>query len=414
MKVKRVCVIGMGYIGLPTATLIASRGFSVTGVDVKQEVVNTINQGKIHIVEPDLDWQVKRVVESGHLTAVLSPVEADVFVIAVPTPFKGDHQPDITYVEKATLAIAPFLREGNLVILESTSPVGTTEHIASLIDEARPDLKQTGGLFIAYCPERVLPGQIMRELIENDRIVGGIDAESTQKVADFYRLFVTGKVVETSARTAEMTKLTENSFRDVNIAFANELAMVCEELNVNVWDVIAMANLHPRVNILRPGPGVGGHCIAVDPWFIVAQAPQQARIIRQAREINDSMPDRVVQKVKDALGQKGLTVERATIACLGLAYKANVDDMRESPAVQVTERLAHLGTHRLLAVEPHVTALPAELEGLSNVQLSSLDEALERSDLVVILVDHNDFKDKFRAVQLDVPVVDTRGIVAVK
>ena len=341
---EKVCVVGLGYIGLPTASLLATKGFQVYGIDVNESAVEMINSGKVHIYEPDLDIMVKAAVQSGNLKAGIVPETSDIFILAVPTPFKDDHKPDLTYVEQATKTIAPYIKPGDLVILESTSPVGTTEKVTEWILEEREDLTVTeeinsnkGVFFVAHCPERVLPGHILRELVENDRIIGGINQNSTKKTVDFYKKFVKGKILETNARTAEMAKLTENSFRDVNIAFANELSMICDELNINVWELIGLANRHPRVNILQPGPGVGGHCIAVDPWFIVDAAPEQAKLIHTARQVNDYKPGYVIDKIRE----KADKFKNPIIACLGLAFKANIDDLRESPSVEIVEYLAN-------------------------------------------------------------------------
>jgi UDP-N-acetyl-D-mannosaminuronic acid dehydrogenase len=429
---EKVCVVGLGYIGLPTAALLAANGFTVRGVDVRDDVVETINQGAIHIHEPDLDVLVKDVVKSGALQAATEPAAADVYILAVPTPFSEGFVPDLSYVEAATRAIAPFLAAGNLVILESTSPVGTTDKIGDWLRELRPDLSipqaaslrprngasveadagENGAesLYLAHCPERVLPGQILRELIENDRIVGGIDAASSDKAHDFYSRFVTGEVFRATARAAELAKLSENSFRDVNIAFANELSMICEQLDIDVWEVIALANRHPRVNILQPGPGVGGHCIAVDPWFIVNAAPERAHLIRTAREVNDSKPHHVLDRIREeihTLKQSGH--ERPVVACLGLAFKADVDDLRESPAVEIVADLAKEHVGRLLAVEPYVESLPQTLAG-RGVELVELERALEEANLLVVLVNHSQFKAVDPARLQDKIIIDTRGI----
>lgn len=400
---EKVCVIGLGYIGLPTASLLASKGFTVHGVDVNSRVVETINQGKIHIQEPDLDILVKDAVNSGKLTANLEPNSADVFIIAVPTPFKAGYTPDISYIEAATKSLAPCLVRSNLVILESTSPVGTTEKIEKWIHEINPDI---GEVRIAYCPERVLPGQILKELVVNDRIVGGLDVRSTEKAAIFYEKFVTGEVLRTDARTAELAKLTENAFRDVNIAFANELSLICDRLHINVWELIELANRHPRVNILKPGPGVGGHCIAVDPWFIVDSAPKEARLIRTAREVNDSKPHHVVGQIKAAIEK----INKPIIACLGLAYKANIDDLRESPAIEIVQALAKDIEQVVFVVEPHIESLPPSLDIIGNIKLVDLQLALDKADIVVILVDHKVFVNIDRKRLADKTVIDTRGI----
>jgi UDP-N-acetyl-D-mannosaminuronic acid dehydrogenase len=387
MEYEKICVIGLGYIGLPTAALLAAKGHPVRGVDVKREAVDTINQGRIHIKEPDLDVLVKAAVQSGNLTAHLEPAGADVFMIAVPTPFKAGHKPDMAHVENAARAIAPFVKAGDLVILESTSPVGSTEDIARIITAARPDL---GGekLYFAHCPERVLPGQILKELVGNDRVTGGVDAESTKKAAEFYRGFVSGEVFETDARTAEMCKLTENSYRDVNIAFANELSMICDDLAIDVWELIRLANRHPRVKILQPGPGVGGHCIAVDPWFIVDKSPEKARLIRSAREVNDLKPEWVVEKVlASAAAFRSEKGREPRVSAYGLAFKADVDDLRESPAIRVVRALAgRLATVHVY--EPHVTRLPGDLKDCRNVVLEK-DDGRVAGDIIVILVNHS-------------------------
>ena len=401
----KVCVVGLGYVGLPTASLLANKGFQVRGVDVNPRIVETINRGEIHIHEPDLDVLVTSAVNSGNLTASLSPTSADVFILAVPTPFQDGYVPDISYIEAATQAIAPYLESGNLVILESTSPVGTTEAIGDWLRELRPDL-EADAIYIAHCPERVLPGQILQELIINDRIVGGINPASTDRAAAFYQRFVTGEIVPTQARTAELSKLTENAFRDVNIAFANELSLICQRLHIDVWELRELANRHPRVTILQPGPGVGGHCIAVDPWFIVHSAPEQARLIRTAREVNDSKPHQVVNQVRTATAE----FPQAVIACLGLAYKANIDDLRESPAMAIVRGLAREAVGYLLAVEPHIPRLPASLDSLGNVQLVELDMALQKADIIVLLVDHQVFKEIDREQLQGKTVIDTRGI----
>lgn len=398
MTDKKVCVFGLGYIGLPTASLLATKGFTVHGVDVTQRVVDTINRGDIHIVEPDLDVMVRAAVASGRLRASLEPIEADVFIIAVPTPFKEGHVPDLRYVDAATDALAPCLGSGCLVILESTSPVGTTERVADRLKAARPDLN--GDYRVAHCPERVLPGRILRELVDNDRVVGGVDPVSTKSAADFYRSFVRGEVLETTAKTAEMCKLVENSFRDVNIAFANELSLICDAQGINVWELVSLANRHPRVNILRPGPGVGGHCIAVDPWFIVHSAPDESKLIRRAREINDEKTDWVVERVLE----KANRFRSPVVACLGLAYKPDVDDLRESPALKIFEALrAKLGADAVLAVEPN-------LESSEDLPLVSLNEAIERADVVVGLVGHRGFGSVDPELLKARVVIDTCGV----
>ena len=406
-------MMGLGYIGLPTAAVIARSGSPVTGVDVSRKVVDTINRGAVHIEERDLDALVADMVEKGRLVAATAPVEADVFVIAVPTPFHddGSHTPDISLVLAATEALAPCLRPGNLVILESTSPIGTTETIRDRLKSLRPDLTmpQAGGdsadLAIAYCPERVLPGKILEELVANDRSIGGITPRCAEQAVRFYETFVQGACTPTSAKTAEMVKLVENASRDVSIAFANELSLIADRNGLDVWEVIETANRHPRVNILQPGPGVGGHCIAVDPWFLVHAAPEQARLIRTAREVNDDkalyVQDRAARMLDDAPAAK--------MACLGLAFKPNIDDFRESPALSITAELAQRYGDRIVVVEPHCDGLPKALLDTGAVS-ADLDAALDQCDLVLLLVDH----DEFRLVKADrlagKTVYDTRGI----
>lgn len=395
-----VCVIGLGYIGLPTASLLANCGFQVTGVDVNPHVVETIASGHIHIEEPDLDMMVRAAVAGGHLKASLTPVPADVFVIAVPTPFKDGYQPDLTFTDAAVESVIPHLKNGDLVILESTIPVGTTDAARDLIRKRRTDLKDVR---VAHCPERVLPGQILKELVTNDRIVGGVDSRSAESAQKFYSSFVKGEVLITDARTAELCKLTENSFRDVNIAFANELSMICRKLGIDVWRLIELANHHPRVKILQPGPGVGGHCIAVDPWFIVASVPDQATLIRTAREVNlkktEAVVDEIISHVKPG----------TSVACFGLAFKANVGDLRESPAVEIVEHLASNGVHRINVVEPFVTELPKELAHHKNVHLTDAETAIRESRVLALLVDHKQFQSLSYESRRDKIVIDTRG-----
>ena len=382
-----VVMVGLGYIGLPTAALIASKEIKVTGVDIHQHVVDTINKGEIHIVEPDLDGLVHHVVKEGYLTASTSPVEADVYLIAVPTPFKGDYEPDISYVESATRALLPTLKEGALVIVESTSPVGTTEKMQAVIEAERPEL--AGKIYMAYCPERVLPGNVIYELEHNDRAIGGINTESTEKAVEFYRHFVKGTLHKTNSKTAEMCKLVENSSRDVQIAFANELSMICDEAGINVWELINLANKHPRVNILQPGTGVGGHCIAVDPWFIVSEFPEQAKIIRSAREINNYKTEWAIEKVKSTALQFKIDNGRdAKIACMGLAFKPNIDDLRESPALQVVDTLVNDGFN-VLAVEPNI-------KSHNKYEIYDREDAVEQADIIVYLVAHREFANSER------------------
>lgn len=386
LKKKTVCVVGLGYIGLPTAALLASNNYNVVGVDLNADAVHTINQGRIHIVEPDLDAFVRSAVASGRLKAFTTAQPGDVYMICVPTPFHegtGIPQPNIDYVLAATRGVAGFVKPGDLVILESTSPVGTTEQMAKVLEEAGVDLST---VHIAYCPERVLPGKIMSELVENDRVIGGLTAAATTAVAEFYRTFVHGQVLETEARTAEMCKLTENSFRDVNIAFANELSMICAKEGINVWQLIQLANRHPRVNILQPGAGVGGHCIAVDPWFIVARDPENARLIRSAREVNNSKTVWAIDQIKIAAADAtARTGRKPVIACFGLAFKPDIDDLRESPAVSIVETLLGQG-YNVVAVEPNI-------ETHARFPLAGLDEAVATADVIAVLVKHREFTE---------------------
>ncbi len=410
---EKVCMIGLGYIGLPTASLLATKGFQVHGVDVNTKAVELINQGLIHIYEPDLDVMVKAATQSGNLKASFEPTKADVFILAVPTPFKDQHVPDVSYVEGAAKSIAPYIEPGNLIILESTSPVGTTEKVAQWIRESRPDLvvppsdhkKSEEQIYIAHCPERVLPGQILKELVDNDRIIGGIDKASTERAKKFYQRFVNGEILLTNARTAELAKLTENAFRDVNIAFANELSLICDELHVNVWELIELANHHPRVNILQPGPGVGGHCIAVDPWFIVDAAPEQAKLIHQARLVNDNKPYYILEKLKEKIAK----FKDPAIACFGLAFKKNIDDLRESPAVLIVEEITRFYHNELLVVEPHISELPAKLRE-KNLKLVNTKTALHEADIILMLVDHDDFAEIDKEALNEKIIIDTRGI----
>jgi UDP-N-acetyl-D-mannosaminuronic acid dehydrogenase len=389
---KYICIMGMGYIGLPTAALLANRGYQVHGVDVNQHTIDTINRGEIHIVEPDLDKFVKDAVNNNALTANIEPAISDIFMIAVPTPFHADKLneatnspiPNVDYIVDAIKKIAPYVKSGNLILLESTSPVGTTDMVADILKKEGVNIDS---VFIAHSPERVLPGHIMRELIENDRVVGGINTESTIKAAEFYQTFVEGEVLKTTAKTAEMTKLTENSFRDVNIAFANELSILCDDMDIDVGELILLANRHPRVDILNPGCGVGGHCISVDPWFIVNSANGKAKMIEQARRTNDYKADWVVEKIKsEALIFEKENGREATIACMGLAFKPNIDDLRESPALYITQSLINEGLS-VLAVEPNI-------EKYENIEIIKYQDAYERSDIVVMLVAHHEFLDK--------------------
>ncbi|HEX7907042.1 MAG TPA: UDP-N-acetyl-D-mannosamine dehydrogenase [Paraburkholderia sp.] len=412
MDFETVSVIGLGYIGLPTAAVFAARRKRVIGVDVSQHAVDTINRGAIHIVEPELDMLVHAAVTQGYLRATVTPEPADAFLIAVPTPFSDGYKPDLRFIESASQAIAPVLKKSDLVVLESTSPVGTTEQMAAWMAQLRPDLsfpQQAGeqsDIRIAHCPERVLPGHVIRELVENDRVIGGMTPRCSELARTLYQSFVQGDCILTDARTAEMCKLTENSFRDVNIAFANELSVICDKLDINVWELIRLANRHPRVSILQPGPGVGGHCIAVDPWFIVDSAPEQARLIRTARTVNDDKPRYVIDRVERAARR----FKDPVIACLGLAFKANIDDLRESPALEIAEELSERFAGQVVAVEPNVRVLPPSLEG--KVRLCELSEALLEADIIVILVDHAQFR-RVDPVRFQAKVViDTRGVLA--
>ncbi|MEO2280299.1 UDP-N-acetyl-D-mannosamine dehydrogenase [Pseudoalteromonas pernae] len=410
MQFNRVSVVGLGYIGLPTAAVIASRGIEVIGLDVNQHAVDTINSGGVHIVEPDLDIVVRSAVQAGKLKATTTPEPADAFMVAVPTPFKDNYEADLSYIQAAAKAIAPVIEKGNLVVLESTSPVGATEALAKWLAEYRPELsfpQQKGDeadIKIAHCPERVLPGHVLRELVENDRVIGGMSAVCAQAAVALYKTFVSGECLLTNARTAEMAKLTENSFRDVNIAFANELSIICDKLEIDVWELIKLANRHPRVNILNPGPGVGGHCIAVDPWFIVSSAPDEAKLIRAAREVNDSKPHYVLKQIVEAAEQ----FKRPVVACLGIAFKADIDDLRESPALNITKALSQHDIE-VLVVEPNIDELPKELSDLG-VQLTSIEEALQRANTLAVLVDHKEFKQLEPEVVARKVIVDSRGI----
>lgn len=407
----RVCVVGLGYIGLPTAAIVARSGCQVHGVDVTQDVVDTINRGEIHIEEVDLDGLVQGVVARGLLKASTDVAPADVFIIAVPTPFDANHAPDISYVLAAGEAVATVLKPGDTVILESTSPVGTTEALRDLIAARRPDLRCPGlttdipDLSISYCPERVLPGRILEELTNNDRSIGGITPRCARKALSFYKLFVRGTCVVTDSRSAEMTKLVENAYRDVNIAFANELSIVADTMGLDVWEVIRLANRHPRVNILQPGPGVGGHCIAVDPWFIVHGAPEHTPLIRTARGVNDGKIHHVIARAEALIAAN----PSARVACLGLAFKANIDDFRESPARLVAVTLARKFGARIKVVEPYASELPREFAG-TEAELIDLDTALEQTEILLVLVDHDQFKAVPLAERAGKQVYDTRGI----
>lgn len=412
-------VIGLGYIGLPTAALIASKNRTVIGVDINSTTVDTINAGKILIIEPGLEELVSRVVSEGNFSASTSMKPADVYIIAVPTPFKENHIPDISYIQTVCASLAPVLKKGNVIILESTSPVGTSEKISTWLSSVREDLtfphshSDNSDIRIAYCPERVLPGKVLEELIKNDRVIGGISPQCSQAALEFYDIFVEGQCHTTDAATAELCKLTENSFRDVNIAFANELSLVCDKLKINVWELIQLANHHPRVNILRPGPGVGGHCIAVDPWFIISSAPDETPLIATARKVNDHKPTWVLTKVNESiatyLSEHANKVESdITICCLGLTFKADIDDLRESPALEITTSLAESHRGRTLIVEPNIKRLPEKLINIA--ELKSLDDALKETDIIVILVEHREFKEKISQILRINRIIDTRGL----
>ena len=418
MKIKKISIIGLGYIGLPTAAVFASKKIKVVGVDIGEKIVNTINQGKIHIVENDLESLVRKVVKQGFLRATTKSEPADVFFITVPTPFKGKKfKPDLSFVMNACKSISPNLKKGNLVVLESTSPVGTTEKISNWLAKARPDLTfphthgEKSNIRIAYCPERVLPGKILYELVHNDRVIGGMTSKCSEVTSKVYKLFVKGKFDITNPRTAEMSKLTENSFRDVNIAFANELSIICDKLNINVWELVKIANLHPRVNILQPGPGVGGHCIAIDPWFIVNKTSADARLIRLARQINDQKLDWVVKKVKKEVAnylEKNSTkkIKNVTIGCFGITYKPNIDDIRESPALKITKKIANQHPGKVIVFEPNIKILPKILNN-KNLYLKPFKKKSSSVNIAVLLVDHNQFKN---IKVLANKKIDTRGI----
>ena len=408
----RVAVVGLGYIGLPTAVALATRGIDVVGVDVNPDTVKAVASGELPFVEPDLSIGVSGAVNMGRLTATMEMPLADAFIIAVPTPFLSDHTADLSYIHAAVHDIAPKLRGGEVVILESTSPPGTSEQISHWLAELRPDLTlpHTGAaspnIFVAHCPERVLPGKVMIEMITNNRVIGGVSSACARKAAAIYRVFTQGDIVLTDAKSAEMSKLVENAFRDVNIAFANELSLICDELHLDVWEVIKMANHHPRVSILTPGPGVGGHCIAVDPWFIISAAPTTANLIRTARQVNEAKPHHVAAQVIAKAGR----FNAPTIACLGLAFKANIDDMRESPAVDIVAEIATaLPEVTVMVAEPYAHGLPTKLFGLPNLVQDGVEACVEQADIVVLLVDHDQFKALNRSRLYGKVVYDTRG-----
>ncbi|MCL5020663.1 MAG: UDP-N-acetyl-D-mannosamine dehydrogenase [Bacteroidetes bacterium] len=420
---RKISIIGLGYIGLPTAAMFAGNGLEVVGVDVNKNIVDKVNKGEVHIIEPDLEEKVADAVRNKKLRASMSVEESDAFIIAVPTPFKENHKPDISFVEAAAQSIAPALRAGNLVILESTSPVGTTLRIVRVMAEMRPDLKfpaegnVEADVHVAYCPERVLPGKTMHELVHNDRVIGGIQKCCSERAKTLYELFVKGECLLTDSKTAEMTKLTENSYRDVNIAFANELSIICDKLGIDVWELIRLANHHPRVKILSPGPGVGGHCIAVDPWFIVDSTPEEAKLIKTAREVNDLKPEWVISKIEEAIRKVGKPLgdgSKPKVACLGLSFKANIDDLRESPALEIVHHLAKMDCCDVLVVEPNIGEVPPILRPFQHLSLVSLQEAVRKADLVVGLVDHDEFKKLNVTDFRGKAILDTRGIWGIR
>lgn len=410
-EIENVCVIGLGYIGLPTAAILATNGITVVGVDVKQSTVDAVNRGEVPFVEPDLAEFVETAVRLGKLSASTETPAAQAYIVAVPTPFNADKSADLSYIETAASNIAPRLSGGELIILESTSPPGATQRMGDVIFALRPDLSlaegQPNSIYLAHCPERVLPGRIMIELVANDRIVGGITPRAAVMAKDLYNSFCEGTIHLTDAMTAEMAKLVENSYRDVNIAFANELSVISEKLDINVWELIRLANYHPRVNILQPGPGVGGHCIAVDPWFIVSAAPEEAQIIRMARNVNDAKPDRVVDAVIRAVKEKQAT----TISAFGLAFKANIDDLRESPAIGIVKTLIErLPEVNINVVEPHIDTLPVSVTA-QNTTLTTVEQAVEDSQVMLLLVDHDAFASLSHTDLSGIAVIDTRGML---
>lgn len=409
--IHSVCVVGLGYIGLPTAAFIASKGIKVTGVDVNPSYVDAINNGEVPFFEPGFEELLKKVVADGNLVARSEQVEADAYIVCVPTPFKEDHKVDAKYINAAAEAMAPHLRPGALVVLESTSPPGTTEAMARHIVELRPDLSldenDPNAIFVAHCPERVLPGRIMEEMENNDRVIGGLTPKGGELARQLYSTFCTAELLVTDATTAEMAKLTENSFRDVNIAFANELSLICDRLGIDVWELIELANHHPRVNILQPGPGVGGHCIAVDPWFIVSSVPEEARMIKLARDVNDGKPEWVMDQVKKALTEK----QNPVVAALGIAFKNDIDDLRESPSLDIVKRLGEENPELdVRVVEPNVQELPTALASIANLKKEDLDEAVAAADVVLLLVNHKEFIALDRSKLEGKTVIDTKGI----
>lgn len=412
-----ISVIGLGYIGLPTAAIIAKKGLKVIGVDINQNTVDIINQGKIHIIEPELDVLVRKVVQKKQLRATRILKKSDVFLIAVPTPFKDNYEPDLSYIQTVAKTISTILEKGNLVILESTSPVGATEKMIEWMKVERPDLtfpefgnnNFIADISVAYCPERVLPGNVLKELVENERIIGGVSRQCAKNAKDFYKIFVEADCLVTDCRTAELSKLVENSFRDVNIAYANELSLICDKLDINVWKLIRLSNRHPRVNILQPGPGVGGHCIAVDPWFIVDSAPNDAKLIRTAREINDAKPNFVIEKIHHAVNIIGKKHSDLIIACLGLTFKPDIDDLRESPSLSIAHKVSLMGFSKTLLVEPNITNIPDNFDD-NSITLVNEIEAIMKANIIVLLVDHASFKSINLGLLSGKQVIDTRGI----
>ena len=413
----KISVIGLGYVGLPTAAVLASRKVEVIGVDVNQHAVETINRGDIHFVEPELDVLVRAAVNKGYLRATMKVEKADVFIVAVPTPFKEDHVPDLSYIESVSKVIAPVMEKSNIVILESTSPVGATEKMVGWMQELRPDLSlpvfgadaNNVDISVAHCPERVLPGHVVRELVENDRIIGGVTKQCAIRAREVYKIFVEADCLVTDCRTAELSKLVENSFRDVNIAFANELSLICDKLEVDVWDLIDLANRHPRVNILQPGPGVGGHCIAVDPWFIVDSVPDKTKLIQAARLVNDGKPLFVLEKINQAVKAIAKKSSELSIACFGLAFKPDIDDLRESPAVEIAIQVGLMGFAKLYLVEPNIQEIPQGFD-TKFAELVDLDVDLTEVDVEVLLVDHTQFKEINLGLFSGKQIIDTRGI----
>lgn len=409
--IETVSVVGLGYIGLPTAVTLATRGLQVVGVDTRRDIVDRLNDGKAHFSEPDLDMLLDGAVASGRLSATTEPKPADAYIIAVPTPFRADKSPNLSHVEAATRSIAKVMRDGDLVILESTSPVGTTQKVSEWIHDERPDLipptaSRVGNFHLTYCPERILPGRMVFELVENDRIIGGVHQSCRERATELYSVFVRGELLQCTAPVAEFVKLIENAFRDVNIAFANELSILADDFEVDVWTAIKLANRHPRVNILNPGPGVGGHCIAVDPWFLISANRDKTQLMATARGVNDAKPEAVLAKVKKETARFRAPV----VACLGLSYKPDVDDLRESPALSITKSIAGLAVSEVIVVEPNIEALPKDLAGMQNVTFKDLHSALNEADVIVLLVGHREFREVPRDIILGRTIIDTVGL----